>query len=125
MQRTSQRVLGAGPRSIGLRVAAFLCMLLVTVAGIAQAAHIHGQWLPNSAIQIAAHTTLPPGTAEDACPLCTAMHSALPVTSFSAPLVGLLLDINLLLASTRKPERLWYFAAWEISSPRASTSLSP
>jgi hypothetical protein len=92
-------------------------VLLVTVAGIAQAAHIHGEWLPNLAIQIAAHTSLPPGTGEDACPLCTAMHSALPVASFSSLIVRLVLDIDLLLASTRKAESFWYFAAFSRPPP--------
>ena len=99
----SQRELGGGPRPIWLRVAAMLCVLLVGVAGIAQAAHIHGEWLPSSAIQVAAHTALSPALAEDACPLCVAMHSALPVTGFAALLVALLLECNLLLVSTHKP----------------------
>lgn len=113
----TQRELGAGPRPIGVRVAAFLCVLLVSVAGIAQAAHIHGEWLPSSATQIAAHTSLAPVTGEDGCPLCVAMHSALPVSSFAALLVGLLLEINLLLVSTRKPRTLWYFAAFSRPPP--------
>ena len=100
-----------------LRVAALLCLLFVGVAGIAQAAHIHGELLPSSATQIAAHTALSPSMAEDACPLCVAMHSALPVTGFAAMVVGLLLEINLLLASTRKPRSLWYFAAFSRPPP--------
>jgi hypothetical protein len=94
-----------------------LCVLLVGLAGIAQAAHIHGEWLPSSAIQAAAHTTLSPVAGEDACPLCVAMHSALPVTVFAALLVALLLECNLLLASTHKPRRLWYFAAFSRPPP--------
>ena len=108
----SQRELGAGPRPKWLRVAAFLCVLMVGVAGIAQAAHIHGEWLPSSATQAAAHTTLTPAIGEDACPLCVAMHSALPVTGFAALLVALLLECNLLLVSTHNPRTLWYFAAF-------------
>src|SRR5215472_13765941 len=117
----TQRELGAGARPIWLRLAALLCVLLVSVAGVAQAAHIHGEWLPSSATQIAAHTSLAPVTGEDGCPLCVAMHSALPVTGFAALLVGLLLEINLLLASTRKPRTLWYFAAF--SRPPPSVNL--
>lgn len=113
----TQRELGAGPRPIWLRVAALLCLLMVGVAGIAQAAHIHGDWLPSTAVQATAHTTLSPAMAEDACPLCVAMHSALPVTSFSALLVALLLECNLLLASTHKPRSLWYFAAFSRPPP--------
>jgi len=100
-----------------LRVAALLCVLLVGVAGIAQAAHIHGEWLPNSAIQVSAHASLAPAAGEDACPLCVAMHSALPVTGFAALLVALLLECNLLLVSTHKPRTLWYFAAFSRPPP--------
>jgi hypothetical protein len=100
-----------------LRVAALLCVLFVGVAGIAQAAHIHGEWLPGSATQIAAHLATSPALAEDACPLCIAMHSALPVTGFVVLLVALLLECNLLLASTHKPRMLWYFAAFSRPPP--------
>jgi len=100
-----------------LRVAALLCVLFVGVAGIAQAAHIHGELLPSSATQIAAHTSLAPATAEDACPLCVAMHSALPVAGFAAVLVALLLECSLLLVSTHNPRTLWYFAAFSRPPP--------
>jgi hypothetical protein len=101
-------------------VAAFLCLLLVSVAGVAQAAHIHGELLPSSAIQVAAHTALSPPMAEDACPLCVAMHSALPAAGFGAVLVALLLECSLLLASSHKPRVLWYFAAFSRPPPFSS-----
>jgi hypothetical protein len=100
-----------------LRVAAMLCVLLVSVAGIAQAAHIHGEWLPSSSTQLAAHTSLAPATGEDGCPLCVAMHSALPVTGFAALLVGLLLEIYLLLGTSHKPLASWDFAAFSRPPP--------
>jgi len=113
----TQRELGAGPRPLWLRVAALLCVLLVSVAGIAQAAHIHGELLPNRAAQVTTHAALNGSTGEDACPLCVAMHSALPVAGFAALLVGLVLEIDLLLVSTRKPKSLWYFAAFSRPPP--------
>lgn len=100
-----------------LRVAAFFCVVLVSVAGVAQAAHIHGDWLPSSVTQAAAHSSASSSVAEDSCPLCVAMHSALPVTGFAAILVGLLLEINLLLASGHKPRSPWYFAAFSRPPP--------
>ena len=117
MQRTIQRGRNARTRPLWLRVAAFVCVLLIAVAGVAQAAHIHGDWLPSSTAQVAAHSPSSSGVAEDACPLCVAMHSALPGTGFAALIVGLLLEINLLLASTRKPRMLWYFAAFSRPPP--------
>ena len=115
----TQREFGAGPRPIWLRIAALLCVMLVGVAGIAQAAHIHGELLPSSAIRVATHTALAPALAEDACPLCVAMHSALPVTLFAVMLVALLLECNLLLASTHEPRTPWYFAAFSRPPPIA------
>ena len=106
-----------GLRPLWLRVAALLCVMLVGVAGVAQAAHIHGQWLPNSAAQVSAHTTLSDGVAEDACPLCVAMHSALPVAGFAALLVALLLEMGTFSALSRKPRSTWYFAAFSRPPP--------
>lgn len=119
MQRATQREPGSTARPLWLRVAALFCVLLVSIAGVAQAAHIHGDWLPNSSAQAAAHVTQTPATAEDSCPLCVAMHSALPVTGFGVLLVGLLLEINLLLASSHKPRSPWYFAAFSRPPPTA------
>jgi len=93
--------------------------LVVGAAGIAQAAHIHGELLPSSAIRAAAHTAVAPALGEDSCPLCVAMHSALPVAGFAALLVALLLECSLLLVSTHKPRTLWYFAAFSRPPPAA------
>jgi hypothetical protein len=92
-------------------------MLLVGVAGVAQAAHIHGDLLPNTATQLTAHVALDDGISEEACPLCVAMHSALPVTGFVALLAGLLLETKLLFPSSRKPQKLWTFAAFSRPPP--------
>ena len=94
-----------------------LGVLLVGVAGIAQAAHIHGELLPSSTVRVAANTGVAPAVGEDACPLCVAMHSALPVASFAALLVALLLECSLLLVSTRKTRSPWYFAAFSRPPP--------
>jgi hypothetical protein len=114
-----QRERGSVTRPFWLRVAALLCALLVGVAGIAQAAHIHGDWLPSTSALASAHSTQTPGVGEDGCPLCVAMHSALPVGGFGALLVGLLLEINLLLVSSHKPRTVWYFAAFSRPPPSA------
>ena len=92
--------------------------MLVGVAGIAQAAHIHGDWLPNSAAQVSAHTTLSGGVAEDACPLCVAMHSALPVAGFAALIVALILEAGTFAFLSREPRSPWYFAAFSRPPPQ-------
>lgn len=117
MQRLAQRERGLVPQSRWLRAAALFCALLVGFAGIAQAAHVHGDWLPSSAIQVSTHLGQTSAVGEDACPLCVAMHSALPVAGFGALLVGLLLEVNLLLASGHKPRATWYFAAFSRPPP--------
>lgn len=96
-------------------------MLLVGGAGVAQAAHIHGDWLPQNAPHVgatAAQTGLPD---EDSCPLCIAMHSALPVSGFMALLVALVLQISLTLFSGRKPDTPWHFAAFSRPPPHVIT----
>jgi hypothetical protein len=100
-----------------LRVAVLLCAMLVGVAGIAQAAHIHGQWLPNSAAQVSAHTSDSGAVGEDACPLCVAMHSALPGTGFTALALALLPEAGTFSALSRKPANHWYFAAFSRPPP--------
>lgn len=110
--------MSGGLRPLRLRVAALLCVMLVAVAGVAQAAHIHGKWLPNSTAQVSAHTTLSDGVAEDACPLCVAMHSALPVAGFAALVVALLLEAGSFAFLSRTPRSTWYFAAFSRPPPQ-------
>jgi hypothetical protein len=87
-------------------------VFLVGGAGIAQAAHIHGDWLPRNAPQVAASSAQSGAINEDNCPLCMAMHSALPVAGFAAVLVALVLEISLTLFAGRKPDASWHFAAF-------------
>jgi hypothetical protein len=86
-------------------------VLLIGGAGIAQAAHIHGDWLPHNAPQAGANSSQSGAVDEENCPLCIAMHSVLPVAGFAALLVALFLEIGLTLFVGRKPEASWYFAA--------------
>jgi hypothetical protein len=61
-----------------LRAVALFCVFLIGSVSTAQAAHIHGQWLPKNSPEITKHAAGPAASTEDACPLCVAMHSALP-----------------------------------------------
>jgi hypothetical protein len=92
-------------------------MLLVSVAAVAQAAHIHGELLPNHATQIGAHVDGDGAVSEDACPLCVAMHSALPTAGFAALPSGLAPESTLPSACSRKPQSLWTFAAFSRPPP--------
>jgi hypothetical protein len=106
------------PQPLWLRVATFACVLLVGVAGIAQAAHIHGDWLPQSAPHVSASTPGAPAIGEDSCPLCVAMHSALPGTGFAVLSIGLPPESPLISATGRKPETQWHFAAFSRPPPQ-------
>jgi len=102
-----------------------LCVALMAAIGTAQAVHIHGDWLPKNA----AHASLPAdasqGQGEEHCPLCVAMHSALPVTLAVVPVP--LLEVQHLF-STRvlvAPQKLWSFAMFSRPPPVAATALAP
>jgi hypothetical protein len=94
-----------------------VCVLLVSVAAIAQAAHIHGQLLPNHATQVGAHIDGNEGVSEDACPLCVAMHSALPTAGFAALPPDPAQESTLPSACSRKPQSPWTFAAFSRPPP--------
>jgi hypothetical protein len=114
----AQRERIAGRQPLWLRLAVLFCALLVTSAGIAQAAHIHGQWLPHHAAQAGANASHAGVSGEDSCPLCVAMHSALPVTGF-APLADAPLCTTRFAALPRStPETPWYFAAFSRPPPQ-------
>jgi len=102
-----------------------LCVALMGAIGTAQAVHIHGDWLPKNA----AHASLPAdasqGQGEEHCPLCVAMHSALPVTLAVIPVplreVRQLFSARVLVA----PQKLWSFAMFSRPPPAAVPALAP
>jgi hypothetical protein len=99
-------------------VLAFACLLLVAGASSVQAVHIHGQWLPKNAAQVGAPadaSQLPGG--EDHCPLCVAMHSALPVTAHVEPARLVLVECKVVLGVDRAPETAWHFAMFSRPPP--------
>ena len=101
-----------------LRTLAFACLLLVAGASSVQAVHIHGQWLPDHAQKIgstADGSQLPGG--EEHCPLCVAMHSALPVSAHVEPARLLLVASKVVLAVDRTPESAWHFAMFSRPPP--------
>ena len=120
MFRPTHRGRNAGVQPFWLRALGVLCLLVVTVAGVAQAAHIHGDWLPHHAAQAGSSPVWAGAAGEEGCPLCVAMHSALPVSGFAALLLGLLLSANVFAGMGRRPELRWYFAAFSRPPPSLS-----
>jgi hypothetical protein len=101
-----------------LRTLAVLCLLLVAFSGSAQAVHMHGQWLPHQQSQVgmAVDTSQLPG--EAGCPLCVAMHSALPVEA-AVPAAVMVADkpMRAPVAPERVPDEVWHFAGFSRPPP--------
>lgn len=79
MRTHRQREASRPAHTLWVRMLAVVCALLIGVASTAQAAHTHGELLPKNAPYAKSPLTasqLPPN--EASCPLCVAMHSALP-----------------------------------------------
>ncbi|WP_213803847.1 hypothetical protein [Granulicella sp. dw_53] len=66
-------------RPMWLRALALLCLMLVCFASTVQVCHIHGELAPLSSDSDSRQAV------PDHCPLCVAMHSAMPAASHVAP----------------------------------------
>jgi len=107
-----------------LRFVAMLCVALMGAIGTAQAVHIHGDWLPQNALHATVPADASQGQGEEHCPLCVAMHSAMPVTLTVVPLplqtVRQLFSARVVIA----PQKLWSFAMFSRPPPVAATALA-
>jgi hypothetical protein len=97
---------------------AFACLLLVVGASSAQAAHIHGKLLPNQSAQVdtAADASQVPGS-EASCPLCVAMHSALPTVVSLQPVPMVLVECKLATVVEQGHDAQWHFAMFSRPPP--------
>ena len=79
---------------------------------------MHGQWLPQKAIHAA---SLPNGSqapgGEANCPLCMAMHSALPVAAHVQVVQLVLVECKVVQCVDHAPETLWHFAMFSRPPP--------
>ena len=101
-----------------LRRLAFVCALFVGFAGSAEVVHIHGQWLPQKAVQVGpvSNGSQAPG-GEEHCPLCVAMHSTLPVAAYVNLAQLTLVECKLAQVVDRVPEATWHFAMFSRPPP--------
>ncbi len=101
-----------------LRVIAFACLLVVAAASSAQAAHVHGKLLPNQSTQVdgAADASQLPGS-EANCPLCVAMHSALPTVISLEPVQMVLVECKLAAVEEQRRDSQWHFAMFSRPPP--------
>jgi hypothetical protein len=101
-----------------------LCVLLAGAIGTAQAAHIHGQWLPQKAAHASNLADAPDGQGEEHCPLCVAMHSALPITMHVVAAPALEVGSALTARIRVAPQKLWSFAMFSRPPPIAAPTLA-
>ena len=101
-----------------MRWLAAVCLALVAVAGTAQAVHVHGQWLPQNKAQVHAPIEATQSNGgEDRCPLCVALHPALPVSLQAAPPPPALVSTPLVETAWHAPEAPWPFAIFSRPPP--------
>jgi hypothetical protein len=101
-----------------LRVLAMACLFLVVGASSVQAVHLHGQWLPQHATHAGSVPVGSQGTGgEEHCPLCVAMHSALPVSSHVNALRLTLVECKVVQALNHAPETQWHYARFSRPPP--------
>jgi len=101
-----------------LRVLAYACLLLVVGATSFQAIHIHGEWLPQNATHAGSQSdgSQAPG-GEEHCPLCMAMHSALPVAAHVDVVLLTLVECKAVQALDHSTQTLWHFAMFSRPPP--------
>lgn len=64
---------------------ALFCVMLAGAIGTAQAVHIHGDWLPKKGTHASVPVVGTQAQGEEHCPLCAAMHSAMPAMLQAVP----------------------------------------
>ena len=100
-----------------LRLLTLACLLLVAGASTVDAVHIHGEWLPHHAAQVGAAADGSQLPAEDNCPLCVAMHSALPAVARVEPGRVVLVERRPAQRVDRAPATTWHFAMFSRPPP--------
>jgi hypothetical protein len=93
-------------RPIWLQLIAILSVFVICIASTTQVCHVHGEASAATRDSQDSHQNTP---GPDHCPLCVAMHSALPATANTAP--EPVLQIQMVLFKAVELERLqrWSF----------------
>lgn len=120
MKQLQQRLKRGGVERtypLWLRLLTLACLLLVVGASTVDAVHIHGEWLPHHSSQVGAAADGSQLPGEDNCPLCVAMHSALPMVARVGAVRVVLVDCKLAQGVDRAPETMWHFAMFSRPPP--------
>ena len=119
MQSYLQRGKDSQPHVVWLRLIATLCILMVTFMSAAQACHTHAE---AASLKQDSHHNLP--APEDHCPVCMAMHSALPATLHLAPAPTLEIEPLSVVASNTLRSFNWRFEMASRGPPAAYSNPS-
>lgn len=98
---------------------AALCILMITFMSAAQACHTHAE---TSSLKQSSHHNQP--APEDHCPVCMAMHSALPATLHLAPAPILEIEPLSTVASDTLRSFNWRFEMASRGPPAEQNDLS-
>ena len=103
MQKRFQLGQTARQQPLWLRLIAVMCLALICVASTAQVCHSHTEMARSS------QDSRKSAPVPDHCPLCVAMHSALPVSGNTAPEPVLQIQMVLFKAVELKRLQRWSF----------------
>ena len=110
---------------IWLRWLALWAVLLLFGGSVAQAAHVHGDWLPHHESQVRGADAGSSLTGDEAgCPLCVAMHSALAAERTVLPARLVTLRLVHAAAADRAPTSELHFSMFS-RPPPAGADLRP
>jgi hypothetical protein len=104
MQSYLQRGKNSQQPVVWMRMIAALCILMITFMSAAQACHTHAE---QSSLRQSSHHNQAPQ--EGHCPVCMAMHSALPATLHLAPAPTLKIEPLNAVASDTSRSFNWRF----------------
>ncbi|MES2392488.1 MAG: hypothetical protein V4555_12665, partial [Acidobacteriota bacterium] len=110
MTKRLQRGAVERSHSLWMRTLAMACVLVIGLASSAQAVHVHGEFLPQNAAKARTPvdaSQIPGG--EINCPLCVAMHSALPSALGSASLHAVMVESREATSTDRVAAEPWHF----------------
>ena len=79
MTKQRQHAIAFPAHPLWMRLVAVFGLLLMLVASSAQASHVHGEWTPHTLAQVTSQADAVEWPVDETnCPLCMAMHAALP-----------------------------------------------
>ena len=121
MMTTRKLTSGIAAPSLWMRWLALVSLLIIVVASSAQAAHIHGDFLPHHEPHAATQNQSPQAGDEASCPLCVAMHSALPTSANFQATIQLPVTSPAVEVLSRASSPDWHFTLF--SRPPPSSAL--